>query len=228
MRLTLLRCTKPGSWHVSPAPAAHTHCLAPPQQLSKPGLWHVSPSLQLIRTPWHPSVRLARTRTWPSAPPIPRAAAPSSFGRNAGAFQWWETGPESSCTYMLSKYARGRRITRHVAWARTSSALPSPVSGSRCALLLVFATTARSPRLAEPCHLRTHCVAPSLWPRSTSACVRSPCLSRPPVPSWVTVSLSGSSKKATVLRRRRIFFRKYLQKENCTQLRLVSLNTCVY
>jgi hypothetical protein len=53
MRLTLLRCTKPGSWHVSPAPAAHTHSLAPPQQLSKPGLWHVSPSLQLIRTPWY-------------------------------------------------------------------------------------------------------------------------------------------------------------------------------
>ena len=52
MRLTLLRCTKPGSWHVWPAPAAHTHCLAP-QQLSKPGLWHVSPSLQLMRTPWH-------------------------------------------------------------------------------------------------------------------------------------------------------------------------------
>jgi len=59
MRLTLLRCTKPGSWHVSPTPAAHTHSLAPPQhlstpqQLSKPGLWQVSPSLQLMRTPWH-------------------------------------------------------------------------------------------------------------------------------------------------------------------------------
>ena len=59
MRLTLLRCTKPGSWHVSPTLAAHTHSLAPPQQLStpqqlsKPGLWQVSPSLQLMRTPWH-------------------------------------------------------------------------------------------------------------------------------------------------------------------------------
>jgi hypothetical protein len=37
-------------------PAARTHSLAPPQQLSKPGLWHVSPTLQLIRTPWHPLV----------------------------------------------------------------------------------------------------------------------------------------------------------------------------
>ena len=53
MRLTLLRSTKPGSWHVSPAPAAHPHSLAPPQQLSKPGLWHVSPAPQITRTAWH-------------------------------------------------------------------------------------------------------------------------------------------------------------------------------
>ena len=53
MRLTLLRCAKPGSWHVSPAPAAHPHSLAPPRRLSKPGLWHVSPAPQLKRTAGH-------------------------------------------------------------------------------------------------------------------------------------------------------------------------------
>ena len=52
----------PGSWHVSPAPAAHTHSLAPPRQLSK--LWFLAcmvfgmyrQRLQLIRTPWYPLI----------------------------------------------------------------------------------------------------------------------------------------------------------------------------